>query len=162
MTDKLEFKLIKPSSKGEIWAEDEGRNLRAVEIYINNRELVDILREIEKPFAEEEGHPNLAGGYGHNIPQILYKDFTEALIPETYSQLYGVELLCCKDCGVPGCWSPKAKIRQDEEFVYWEDFCQNHRKNWVYNLSYKFAKAEYEAEMEKLKSFAEEYGSSVF
>ena len=34
-----------------------------VMIYINEHNLIEILREIEQPFATGEGHPTLAGGY---------------------------------------------------------------------------------------------------
>ena len=163
--DKIEFRLINPVEKGEEWAEDYmfgSKEPRAVEIYINNREIIDILKEIELPFAEEEGHPSLAGGYGHNVPKFLYESLNDAFVEGTYNQQCGVEILCCGDCGFPGCWSAVAYVRQDDDFVYWENFRQNHRKNWKYNLSYKFDRAEYEKEMEKLKGFNEEFGENIW
>lgn len=35
-----------------------------VHIYINDQNLLDLIREYELPFAEKEGHPDIAGGYG--------------------------------------------------------------------------------------------------
>ena len=156
MTDTLEFKIIDPKKKGESWAESGSfpEGLRAVEIYINGQELVDIVREIEDPFAQKEGHPNIAGAYGHNTPKFLYKELSEAFDDNSYSSKYGVPLLCCRDCGVWGCWDIDVMVRRDDEFVYWENFRQGHRKNWLYNLSYKFDRTEYEREIEKLKGFA--------
>lgn len=162
MTDKLEFKLIDPIEKCEEWADPSDEKIRAVEIYINGREIVDILKELEMPFADEEGHPTLAGAYGHRIPKELYNVLSESLIENSYEWEYGAEVLCCNDCGFPGCWSATVKIRQDEKFVYWENFEQNHRKNWKYDLSFKFDKNEYEKEFEKLKSFAEDFDYSMF
>ena len=165
MTDKLEFKLIDPVQNGEKWADDEifvRKDLRAVEIYLNGHEIIDILKEIEMPFALDEGHPDIAGGYGHNEPKILYRDLSESLVEGTYNQKYGVELLCCGSCGFSGCWSAVAYVRRDDDFVYWENFKQNHRENWKYDLSYKFDRNEYEKQMEKLKKFTEESGEWVF
>ena len=34
-----------------------------VAIWVNGRNLLEIVREIEMPFAIKEGHPNIAGGY---------------------------------------------------------------------------------------------------
>ena len=162
MSDKIEFKIADPAELGETWAEENDRNLKAVEIYINGREFVDILKECEKPFADSEGHPNLAGSYGHNVPKILYCALSEAVKEGTYSNKYGAELLCCRDCGIPGCWSVLAMISEDDDFVYWKSFSHNHRKMWKYDLSFRFVKADYEKEMEKLKSYAEENGNSIF
>ena len=161
MTDKLEFKLIDPVKNGEEWADDR-KDCRAVEIYLNGREIIDILKEIEMPFAKEEGHPDIAGGYAHNTPKFLYRSLSETLVEGTYSNNYGAELLCCSSCGSSGCWSAIVHVRQDKDFVYWENFEQNHRENWKYNLSYKFDRTEYEKESEKLKGFAEENGEWVF
>ncbi len=154
MTDKIRFKIIDPRKKGETWAQSGGSpdELRAVEIYINGRELTEIVKEKEVPFAKAEGHPNLAGLYGHNTPKYLYKDLSEVFIEGSYSNKYGVSILCCEECGEPGCWGIDVKVRQDDDFVYWQDFEQAHRKNWKYDLNFKFDKPEYDSEIKKLKA----------
>lgn len=151
--DKLEFKLIDAKKSNEPWAEDCETPIFVVEIYINGKEVVPILKEIEQPYCDAEGTPEIAGGYGHNLPEDLYKALSEAIIEGTYSNKYGVELLCCRDCGFSGCWSAITHIRQTEDYIYWESFENNHRKNWKYNLSYKFDKAEYDKAMKQLKSY---------
>ncbi|MBR4085899.1 MAG: hypothetical protein IKK33_16620 [Lachnospiraceae bacterium] len=130
--DVLEFKIINP--KGiEDWADD--CDIReVVEIYINGREIVELLKEIEMPWAIKEGEIDLAGTYGHLPPK------------ELYSELNDTEesaLLCCDGCGLVGCWSVFVNVEKDEKYVYWKDFRHNHRE-WKYNISYKFYRSEYE------------------
>ena len=82
MTDILEFKIIDPIAKKEEWALDyinDNIKISAVEIYINGREIIDIFKEIETPFAKKENHPNLAGDYGHREIQYFYEDLTNKI-----------------------------------------------------------------------------------
>jgi hypothetical protein len=39
------------------------RNRFTVQILIDGRDLIDLVRAIELPFATAEGHPDIAGGY---------------------------------------------------------------------------------------------------
>ena len=55
-----------------------------------------------------------------------------------YSSKYGVELSCCPDCGVGGCWSVMCPFRAENDVVYMERFHHNHRY-WNYDLSYNEA-----------------------
>lgn len=47
---------------------------------MDGERLLDIIREIEVPYAHEEGHPKLAGSYGHLSPKEMYFDLGTALI----------------------------------------------------------------------------------
>ena len=67
-----------------------------------------------------------------------------------YSSKYGVELSCCPDCGVGGCWSVMCHFRAENDVVYMERFHHNHR-DWKYDLSYCFTRENFEAEIQKLK-----------
>lgn len=107
------------------------------------------MKPIEQPYCDEEGHPDIAGSYGHNSPKYLYESLMNAMKKDSYGAKDGVELLCCGGCGDSGCWSALAFIREDEEFVYWEKIEHNHR-NWEYNLSYKFEKSVYYKALESL------------
>lgn len=145
MTDKISFKVINPKGK-EAWADDYDIS-EVVEIYINDTELVDILYEIERQYASEEGHPNLAGAYGHNTPKELVDNLLEA---SADCHEDGVELLCCSGCGFSGCWSILVYIKYDADYVHWYKFEHNHR-NWKYNISYKFDRIEYEKALKELR-----------
>jgi len=60
MSDQLKLKLIDSVEKIEDGAVKFGYTSKVVEIYINGREIVQMLKEIEKPYAIEEGHPEIA------------------------------------------------------------------------------------------------------
>lgn len=141
MADNIEFRFINP-----LGVEDWSKEISKVtQIFLNGKELVDILKEIEYQFAEKEGHPDLAGGYGHLTPNELLSNLKYSKEDPDYE----AELLCCSDCGISGCWSILVHIKYDENYVYWNDFSHNHR-DWKYNLSFKFVKSQYEEQLKKL------------
>uniref|UniRef100_UPI00405623EC hypothetical protein n=1 Tax=Acetatifactor sp. TaxID=1872090 RepID=UPI00405623EC len=140
MVDNLELRLAD-------WAFEGEKSFKVVQILLNGKDFIEMLREIEKPYAEAEGKPHLAGDYGYVSPKHLYRELTK--------MSDGAELLCCGGCGDSGCWSVMVSVREDDEYVYWENFEQNHR-DWEYSLSYKFEKKEYDQVMEMLKEFVEE------
>jgi hypothetical protein len=150
----LEFKSIDPVKVGEEWAIDVVPNPpRVVEIYIDDREMMDIIAVIEKPYKEQEGMDNV-DDYGHVPASSLYGDLSTAMDKGSYSYNHGVYLFCCRDCGEPGCWSVTCKVTEDEDYVYWTDFEQEHR-DWEYNLQYKFEKGQYYEALGKLKRMAD-------
>lgn len=58
----------------EAWA-DEFETIDAVEIYINDAEIVDILRPMEVPYVIAENNElELAGAYGHLTSKELYSN----------------------------------------------------------------------------------------
>ena len=79
-TNTLKFELFDPVEAGETWAITWGFDYKVVEIYVDGEKLQDIIREIEVPYAHEEGHPKLAGSYWHLSPKEMYFDLGTALI----------------------------------------------------------------------------------
>lgn len=142
--DVLNFKIINPKGK-EDWADDCDIS-EAVEIYINGKEIVEILKEIETPFAKNENAIDIAGAYGHLTPRELYSELNDTKESA---------LLCCDGCGFIGCWAVLVSVEMDEEYVYWKEFRHNHRK-WEYNISYKYDRREYEDALEQLKVLDEQ------
>lgn len=156
MTDKiskLSFRMFDPEEAGEYWAVSDYSPYKVVDILIDDISLLDIISEIESPYLMEEGwfDPDNSE-YGHCDPKYLYRNLTEAAIDDIYSYRYrhGAELYCCSACGEAGCWSVLVHIRVEDDKVIWFDFEHNHR-NWEYNLSYTFDKAQYEKAMAHLK-----------
>lgn len=147
MPDEIEFRIINPREL-EPWALNSNIS-KVTEIYLNGSEIIEILKKIELQYAVDEGHPTIAGAYGHLRPSILLRNLKESLVPDSYSQKYGAELLCCLDCGDSGCWSVSVSVQQDEDYVYWKNFRHNHR-DWDYGLSFMFERAAYESQLEKL------------
>lgn len=151
----LNFKLIDPVLADEEWAKDWKNPPKVVEIYVDGVEIAEIYRKIEVPYCEQEGHPNLAGDYGHMPVKELYEDLSEATIEGSYSNKLGVYPVCCGGCGEPGCWSVTFHVRESDEFVWWYGFEHEHR-NWEYNLEFKFLKSDYLKEMNKLIEWKEQ------
>lgn len=145
----LDFQLIDAVSSGEEWAEDSKRPLNVVEIYIDGIEIAEIFRKIEIPYCEAEGHPDMAGDYGHMPAKELYEDLMEATVIGSFSHELGVYPLCCGSCGEPGCWSVTFRVREDDKYVWWYGFEHEHR-DWEYNLEFKFLKSEYATTVNKL------------
>ena len=79
-TSTLKFERFDPVEAGEKWAINWGADYKVVEIYVDGERLLDIIREIEVPYAHEEGHPKLAGSYWHLSPKEMYFDLGTALI----------------------------------------------------------------------------------
>ena len=79
-TSTLKFDSFDPVEAGEKWAITWGADYKVVEIYVDGERLLDSIREIEVPYAKEEGHPKLAGSYGHLSPKEMYFDLGTALI----------------------------------------------------------------------------------
>lgn len=145
----LNFKLIDAVSAGEEWADEDRKPINVVEIYIDGVEIAEIFRRIEVPYCKAEGHPDLAGDYGHLSAKSLYIDLTEATTKGSFSYEIGVYPLCCGICGEPGCWSVTFHVCEDGEYVWWYGFEHEHR-DWEYNLEFKFLKRDYDVEIKKL------------
>jgi hypothetical protein len=121
----------------------------AVDIFVNGRNLVDIVREVELPISAREGKPDRAGRYaglppGENLlpsPRLLGE-------PTTYydhdSSEGKVAALGC-ECGEVGCWPFQVKIALRDDVVTWSDFEQPHRRAWRYDAlrPFVFDRAQY-------------------
>ncbi len=85
----------------------------AVNVFVNGRNLVDILRGVELPFAAREGKPDLAGNYVGLPPEEVF-------------------LLSPRLLGEPGCWPFRVEITLRDDVVIWSGFEQGHRA-WHYD-----------------------------
>ncbi len=125
----------------------------AVEILVNGRSLIDILREVELPFATREGHPEIAGSY-EGVPAEIAFYPSRHLLDEPKPFLQGGEgrtiILECAECGEPGCWPFELRIRLDDQTVTWWDYLQPYRKGaWTYEAlpEFVFDRRGYETEL---------------
>ncbi|MBA2693030.1 MAG: hypothetical protein H0U65_11135 [Rubrobacter sp.] len=138
-----------------------------VDILVNGVDFLSLVREVERPFAAEEGLPFLAGSYTGLPPEAVFLP-SRRLLGEP-DGLYDDEeekicLLGC-GCGVIGCWPLMARIAVEGETVVWSDFEQPHRADdtlhsserrigvWRYNGfgPFVFEKSRYVAELGKLR-----------
>ncbi len=102
-----------------------------VHIIINGRDLLEILRDIELPFATLEGHPHIAGAYSGLPAQRVFLPSRHFLgEPEPlYSDGEGrTHVLEC-ECGEPGCWPLAVRIEVRDREIVWSDFQQPHRRS---------------------------------
>jgi hypothetical protein len=107
----------------------------AVNVFVNGRNLVDILREVELPFAAREGKPHLAGSYVGLPPEDVFLPSPRLLgEPATYydSPEGKIAVFGCV-CGEPGCWPFRVRITLREDVVIWSGFEQPHRSTWRYD-----------------------------
>jgi len=128
-----------------------------VSIFVNGRNLIDILKEVEMPFARQEGSPDIAGGYAGLRPEEIFFPSRRLLDePETCSSDEKVAVLGC-ECGEIDCWPFLVRITARDDVVIWSDFEQPHRSGhfvgrpWSYEQlqSFLFDRARYMAELEK-------------
>jgi hypothetical protein len=110
----------------------------AVDIFVNGRNLVQILREVELPFATREGKPDLAGSYVGLRPAEVFLPSSRLLSGEPMA--FGdhddpedkTAVLGCS-CGEVGCWPFLVRIKLREDVVVWDGFEQPHRPAWRYD-----------------------------
>lgn len=103
----------------------------AVDVFVDDRNLVELLREIELPFAVREGKPGLAGSYAGLPPEEVFlpspRLFGEPTTDYDHEGTEGkISVLGCV-CGEPSCWPFQVKIALRDDVVIWSDFEQPHR-----------------------------------
>lgn len=86
-------------------------------ININGKPLIDLVRTIELPFAEQEGNPDMAGGYAWISPLEC-----ELLDPQETE----VRLLGCT-CGEIDCWPLMATVERTQDTVRVHSFLNPYR-----------------------------------
>jgi hypothetical protein len=131
-------------------ATSAGYSFEVADVFINGRRLVDLVREVEQPFAEQEGHPDLAGGYEGIDADLAFLPSQHLLGGAEPKR--GVAILECGTCSIDGCWPLTATITLEGETVIWSDFEQPHRSSrkppvWSYEKlgPFVFDRTQYEA-----------------
>jgi hypothetical protein len=138
----------------------DGDRQSGVQIKINGRDLVDLVRAVENPFAYKEGSPSLAGAYAGLPPEAVAPPSLHFLgQPSVRIYLIGskVQVLGC-ECGEPGCWPLVCKVETDRTRVRWSSFEQPHRSGkgqqpaWHYDDlgAFEFKRGQYERALAEL------------
>ncbi len=109
----------------------------SVDIFVNDRNLVDIVREVELPFAARDGKPRLAGTYISLPAEDVFLPSPRLLGEPVkfydYDSSKGkIAVLGC-GCGDVGCWPFRVRIELREDVVIWDGFEQPHRRKWRYD-----------------------------
>lgn len=139
--DKIELKIVKrkyPLSEEVI---------DAVDIIINDRNLIDMLKEVESGFEEVKEKPLMAGSYSSLMPIEFYNFF---ISDNSFNRILG-----CGDCGEIDCWPMEVKVVKNDKVVIWTDFAQPYRRNWNYqNLgTFNFDRKKYDEEINKVEKY---------
>jgi hypothetical protein len=139
----------------------DGSRDGGIRIFLNGRDLVDLLRKTELPFAHREGAESIAGAYSGLPPGPdtcpPSKHFLGDPSWEIYRYGNKTQVLGC-ECGEPGCWPLVCRITIDGAVVRWTEFEQPHRSGenslpaWSYDAfgPFQFDRQQYEAAVQQL------------
>ena len=136
-----------------VWVDTGDIKKRVVgKIIINEKPLIDTIRVYEQPFAIEENHESLAGGYMYRCASRLYKELT-GQNPSKENSL-GIPILICGSCCMFGCWELFVHIDETASEVIWFNFYNFARSGrWDYSRFpiYRFDKIQYAIALEELR-----------
>lgn len=137
----------------------------AVGILIDGRSLMELVREVELPFATEEGKPRVAGNYVWLrlkwLPDVW--QYFHGMSDQSENYPYKTPLLECGTCGVPGCWPLLTRIEVKDTNIVWRLFEQPYRrkkyetrrvKHWKYTGfgPFRFDREQYESALRSLEA----------
>jgi hypothetical protein len=120
-------------------------------IDVDGGPLAQMIAAIEAPFAQAEGHPDLAGGYtglaGWACPKNLERHFLGDDSSHLHCGPQDKTVLMGCECGQARCWPLMATITVDDHIVRWSGFEQPHRRGaWSYgDFELVFERAQYQA-----------------
>lgn len=142
--DSVGFFVVPPGPDGH----GDGVAFARVGVLVNGRPLQHLAGEVERPFAEAEQAPGIAGGYGglpHELIQACPMHFLGDPVLSWFDDGDTV-LLGCSGCGEWGCWPLTAQVDVSEEMIVWHGFRTGFRE-WDLNAlgPFRFARARYEA-----------------
>ncbi len=150
--DTLRFELIDPYEAKEKWATEFHRTgMKAVRIYVNDKELNALLVELEDQEDGTTTPTDPADVYGHNGLELA------KYLKSKSAASYGASLCCCSDCGDEGCWGVRAKVRESEDEVVWYGFEHEHRPYTYGGLEFHFERWAYDAQMKILEGWVNLY-----
>lgn len=140
---------------------DPARSTGAIVVTVNGTDFVELVGAHERPYAEAEAAPGLAGQYRGLAPDRVVPPSRHFLGEPSWDLYrYGdrIQVLGC-ECGEPGCWPLVCRIQVSEERVTWLDFEQPYRaarhparRQWSYAGfgPFEFDRGEYEAALSAL------------
>lgn len=144
--DKLSFKII----EGQI-APGETPKSGVVGIFINDRELLDIVADLES-----KKWKSGAFDYIHQTAKELHNHLATEKFTDGNEE-YGIAILSCT-CGIIEDGSPTVFIEKDENYVYWKALGHNQidKENYYFPLDYIFERKQYEEALNELKRFSDD------
>ncbi len=155
-TDVLELRLIYESIPEEYLSDDDdepdeeetAEHVPHAAYYINGVSLLDMIREIETPFFEKEGCPELIADYMHLNYRWVRNILADALRPSAAEDDESIALFCCAACGDIDCWTVRCQLRAEGDYILMKDF---HNGELTYPFAFRFTKENVYAELKKLE-----------
>ena len=135
--------------------EMNGESFTEVVVTINDKPLLELIRQREQSFAAKDGQASIAGDYAYLSLIDFKKLFLDALLPNgqlAASSERSVVLLGCP-CGIWSCWYLALKIKFEANAVKFTDFTNPRRKDRRYGLEFKFDRVSFVGEISKIASF---------
>jgi hypothetical protein len=101
-----------------------------VVIFVNDRDLPGITREVELPFAARDGKPELAGNHVGLPPETVFLP-SHRLLGRTKGRDEDWDgKFTVLGCGVVGCWPLRVKTTPREATSLWHDCKQPQHRHW--------------------------------
>ena len=145
--DSIKFYLNDYDMKGE--------GLTEIVVTINDKPLLELIRQREQSFAAKDGQASIAGSYAY-LNLIDFEElFLDALLPNGRLAASGeqsVVLLGCP-CGIWSCWYLALRVKFEADTVKFAEFKNLRRKDWRYGLEFKFDRVSFASEISKIASF---------
>ena len=135
--------------------EIEGESFTEVVVAINGEPLLELIKRREQSFAAKEGQASIAGGYAYlNLSLIDFEElFLRAVLEADLAQdERDVVLLGCL-CGIWSCWYLALRVKFEANAVKFTDLTNLRRKDWRYELEFKFDRVSFVSEISKIASF---------
>lgn len=133
------------------------RPCKRLQILIDGVSFLDLVREVELPYATQSGTPELAGKYIWMRP---YHWALDALSAVALAEGYGKRLIFLQcDCEELGCWPLQGDISLQDGMVVWDGFENYHRGpdapsgHWRHDLlgPFVFDLEQYQAKVAKVE-----------
>ena len=104
----------------------------AIRIEVDGRDLAELVRPVELPFAVAEGHERIAGTYVGLRPWQLDSSVSDHFMGGPDSHLacgpHDKTVLLGCECGEPGCWPLMACVVVNDRDVIWHSFDSPERR----------------------------------
>jgi hypothetical protein len=124
-------------------------------LLVNGRDLIDLAREVEQPFAEADGQPDLAGSY-QGLPPLQVLPPAPHFLGQPVEELSeeGRAYLLGCTCGHPGCSPFLAQITVTQDTVTWSAFQHGNRPEWKLDRMgpFTFDRRQYESALRTHRS----------
>ena len=140
---------------------NEREVLKTIDIYIDGRNLIDIVRDYEVRFKGSDGEPNaIAGAYAGLPDGELLESLVGCGTQHEPRRAGSQRIVLGCDCGISGCWPLNCDIQIGNAQVVWSQFQNPFRSSdcgeyWDYSdfPTFPFERAQYDGAIKILRTY---------